>query len=121
MASRMLSVPPEVTVPTTWRAGSPPWAVSPPSRAAVMATISASYLAPLGHRSAWRGFTWDAAAYTRLRKATWSSPPWYTAPEASPSRQRARSRPARSSTVARTSSAPRPCSGSRGKLAASPR
>jgi hypothetical protein len=74
MASRMLSVPPEVTVPTTWPPGAP--GASPPSMAAVMATISASNLAPLGHRSACKGLTWDAAAYTRFRKATWSSPPW---------------------------------------------
>ena len=54
MASRMLSVPPEVTVPQTFS--------SPPSIAAVMATISASYFVPLGHRSAWSGFDWDVSA-----------------------------------------------------------
>jgi hypothetical protein len=86
-----------------------------------MDTISASYLVALGHRSAWRGFTWEVVAYTRFRKAMWSSPPWYTAPEASPSRQPGRSRAARVSTVWRTSSLASPRAGSRGKLGACPR
>ena len=76
MASRMLSVPPEVTLPTICRSGSSVCSASPPSMAAVMATISASYLVALGHRSACSGFTCEVMAYTRFRNAMWSSPPW---------------------------------------------
>ncbi len=55
MASRMLSVPPEVTVPQM--------PASPaPSMAAVMETISASYLAMLGHTSEWSGLLWEFTA-----------------------------------------------------------
>src|SRR5438034_763769 len=65
IAMRMLSVPPEVTVPHTSRFGSNAWAASAPSIAAVIDTISASYFVALGHRSAWSGLTWDVRAYTR--------------------------------------------------------
>ncbi len=56
MASRMLSVPPELTVPTTGASG-PAW--PPPSMAAVIATISASNFVALGHRSGWSGLLCD--------------------------------------------------------------
>jgi len=68
MARRMLSVPPEVTVPTTSAAPpAPPVAAAapaarPPSIAAVIDTISASYFTPLGHRSAWSGLVCEVRA-----------------------------------------------------------
>ena len=55
MASRMESVPPEDTEPQTVVTPSGP----PPSMSAVMATISASNLITLGHRSACSGLAWE--------------------------------------------------------------
>ena len=72
-------MPPELTVPTTGESGV---AWPAPSMDAVIATISASNFVALGHRSGCSGLLWDWAAYTRLRKATCSGSPWYTAPEA---------------------------------------
>ena len=73
IASRMLSVPPEFTVPTTGASGD---ACSAPSMCAVMETISASNFVALGHRSGCSGLLCDCAAYTRFRKATCSGSPW---------------------------------------------
>jgi hypothetical protein len=86
-----------------------------------MATISASNLAPLGHRSACNGLTWEAAAYTRFRKARWSSPPWYTAPEACPSVPAGPLAGRQVLDGGQDLVGARPCSGSRGKAATSPR
>ena len=58
MASRMLSVPPDDTVPQTWRTPASP----PPSIAPVMATISASYLTALGHSSGCSGLACELMA-----------------------------------------------------------
>ena len=73
MASRMLSVPPELTAPTTGPACP---ACPAPSMCAVIETISASNLVALGHRSGCSGLLCDCAAYTRLRKATCAGSPW---------------------------------------------
>ena len=73
MASRMLSVPPEETVPATGAAGS---TCRAPSMSAVIATISASNFVALGHRSGCSGLLWDWTAYTRFRNATCSGSPW---------------------------------------------
>jgi hypothetical protein len=70
MASRIDSVPPEVTVP---QAGAP--ASAPPSMAAVIETISASNFDVLGHRSVCSGFAWLNSAYTLLRNSMCSAPP----------------------------------------------
>ena len=59
MASRMLSVPPDVTVPAT---GAPAAASPAPSMDPVIATISASNLVALGHSSGWSGLLCDCAA-----------------------------------------------------------
>ena len=74
IASRMLSVPPEETVPQTGRRGRPRG--RPPSMFAVMATISASNFVALGHRSGCSGLLCECSAYTRLRKAMCSGSPW---------------------------------------------
>jgi len=58
MAMRMLSVPPEVTEPQTSTAPGDP----APSMAAVMETISDSYLIMLGHTSMWSGLDWELMA-----------------------------------------------------------
>ena len=68
-ASRMLSVPPEVTVPTT------PGVSSAPSIAAVMATISASYFVVLGHSAECNGLVCELRAYTRSRNSMCSGSP----------------------------------------------
>ncbi len=62
MASRMLSVPPDVTVPQTWAAPALASMLSAPNIPAVMETISASYLMLLGQRSAWSGLLWELSA-----------------------------------------------------------
>ena len=59
MASMMLSVPPELTVPTI---GASALACSEPSMRAVIDTTSASYLVELGHRSGCSGLDCDWAA-----------------------------------------------------------
>jgi hypothetical protein len=58
IASRMLPVPPELTVPTT----GVPAAWLAPSMDAVIATISASNLVALGHSSGCSGLPCDCAA-----------------------------------------------------------
>ena len=58
MASMIDSVPPEDTVPHT--VGTP--VSPPPSMVAVMATISASNLTALGHRSGCSGLAWELRA-----------------------------------------------------------
>ena len=52
-------MPPEVTVPTT---ASGAETACPPSMRAVIATISASYLTTLGHRSECSGLAWENIA-----------------------------------------------------------
>jgi hypothetical protein len=68
----MLSVPPELTAPTTGLSGA---AWPAPSMDAVIATISASNFVALGHRSGCSGLLCDCAVYTRPRNATCSGSP----------------------------------------------
>ncbi len=83
MASWMLSLPPDETVPHTpsGEPGPPP-TFAPPSMVAVMATTSLSYFTALGQRSVCNGFDCELIAYTSLRNEMCSASPLYTAPDA---------------------------------------
>ena len=58
----MLSVPPDVTVPTTGRSASCARASAPPSISAAIDTTSASNFVALGHRSECSGFACEFSA-----------------------------------------------------------
>ncbi len=79
-AIKMLSVPPEVMLPTVFS--------SPPKRSAVMAITSVSNLRRLGKAVGFSPFSEKKVVYASFTKSLISSPAWKTRLKAWPSRHR---------------------------------